>query len=403
MSDEPTKPRLLIIAYACEPGRGSEPGAGWGPVRAALQFARCTVLVGPEHSAALRAWQDEHRDAELEIVEVPEPVRYGLARAGRIRRFALYLLWLRRAQTIASDLVRESVFDVAWHLTYSAYWLPSPVVKLGLPSVWGPVGGAVTTPWGLLRFLGPIGVVVDLIDRIAVRTMALVSGARATAARADVSVAQNGETRREIGRATPGRIEVLNHALLLDPPAPGRVDPPGNHLLWVGALESRKGPRLAVHALAQTPEHVALHMVGDGPESRAVSELAQRLGVEHRLTLLGRVDRSMVFDLLRSCAAAVFTGLREEGGLALAEAMYCGTPVIVLDHGGAGIIARATVDRSRVQLVPPGGAAETVRGLAVAMTEFASRPPRGGGSLLGSTDAIARLRGIFDLVRPLPE
>ena len=26
--------RLLVFAYACEPGRGSEPGAGWGLVRA---------------------------------------------------------------------------------------------------------------------------------------------------------------------------------------------------------------------------------------------------------------------------------------------------------------------------------------------------------------------------------
>ena len=47
---------MLVFAYACEPGRGSEPGAGWGIVRALAQVAHCTVLVGPEHGPGIDRW-----------------------------------------------------------------------------------------------------------------------------------------------------------------------------------------------------------------------------------------------------------------------------------------------------------------------------------------------------------
>ncbi|MEJ7810668.1 MAG: hypothetical protein WKG32_09700, partial [Gemmatimonadaceae bacterium] len=71
------RPRALIVAYACEPGRGSEPGAGWGVVRAVSEFADCTVLVGPEHAAGIRRWEStQHtssRTRSLTFVTVPEP------------------------------------------------------------------------------------------------------------------------------------------------------------------------------------------------------------------------------------------------------------------------------------------------------------------------------------------
>ena len=36
--------KLLISAYACEPGLGSEPGAGWNCVRQAARFHEVWVL-----------------------------------------------------------------------------------------------------------------------------------------------------------------------------------------------------------------------------------------------------------------------------------------------------------------------------------------------------------------------
>src|SRR3954447_7755131 len=64
--------RLLVFAYACEPERGSEPGAGWGLVQALATFTQCTVLVGPEHIRAIEKWTASHPNPHLRFVEVSE-------------------------------------------------------------------------------------------------------------------------------------------------------------------------------------------------------------------------------------------------------------------------------------------------------------------------------------------
>jgi glycosyltransferase involved in cell wall biosynthesis len=69
-------------------------------------------------------------------------------------------------------------------------------------------------------------------------------------------------------------------------------------------------------------------------------------------------------------SSTVFTGLREEGGLALAEAMLIGTPVIVLAHGGARTIASSTTDPDRVVLVAPDDPRTTAIQIGRAMTRF---------------------------------
>ena len=100
--------------------------------------------------------------------------------------------------------------------------------------------------------------------------------------------------------------------------------------------------------------------------------------------------------MLRGSAAVVFTGLREEGGLALAEAMLSGAPVIVLGNGGARTIAAAGTDATRVALIEPSGPNETARRMAEAMTMFSRTPPTTSTPLLDQAAAKRVLRAVFE-------
>ena len=328
-----------MFAYACEPGRGSEPGAGWGLVRALATFADCTILVGPEHIPAIRRWEADQRDASLEFVEVPEPWWAHREPRHRLTRFAVYIAWLRRAHEVGLSLHRRTRFDAVYHATYSVYWLPSPAVDYGIPCIWGPVGGAVVTPRPLRSLLGWRGLFSELLDFSAVRTLGALPATRRTSRKAAVVLVQNDATLERLPRHVRSRAIVLNHALFTEVPClpAGQRE---RHLLFVGSLESRKGARLAVRALAFAHRDVELRIVGDGPERSALKNLGQRLGVSSRLRFLGRATREEALRLMAGAAAVIFTGLREEGGITLAEAMLLGTPVIVLAHGGAARLRR---------------------------------------------------------------
>lgn len=371
-------PRVLVFAYACEPDRGSEPAAGWGIVQTLAGIAECTVLVGPEHSAGLLSRTQRHPLPNVTIVEVPEPLWGRSAKWHRTTWFLLYLLWLRRAHRVARRLHAANPFDLAYHATYSAYWLPSPVTRLGIPSVWGPVGGGVVTPLQLWSSLGPLGLADELLDFISVRLWEHFPPTRRTWRDATIRIVQNEATLRRLPAGLRKTALLLNHAGLVEVDRRERT-PSGRDVLILGRLERRKGVGLAIRALTYAAPDIRLIVVGDGPTRRPLEHLARRLGLTDRVEFRGHIPHLHIGDFLKAAPAVVFAGLREEGGVALAEAMYAGTPVIVLAHGGAKTIAAAALDARRVALIAPAAADQVARGIGQAMTRFCDAPPPGRG------------------------
>ncbi|MGA9595902.1 MAG: glycosyltransferase [Acidimicrobiia bacterium] len=389
MADD--RPSVLVIAYVCSPTMGTEPGAGWGLITALGTFANVTVITGSRYIDEIRDWESKHPDAATRFVEVSDRVVGPWTRWHRIPEFVYYMTWLRRARRTAQELLAGRDFDVAMHATFSVFWLPSPAVDLGLPSVWGPVGGAVTTPKPLRKLLGIAGTIQELLDHASVRLMAALPSSKRTALAATERIFQNEATREMLPAAARGRSRILNHALFsIIPEFPPEAD--GRYVLWVSPMQSRKGPRLALEAMARARSDIQLKMVGDGPQRGALERAAHGLGIADRVTFTGLVPREEAVRLMRGATTVLFTGLREEGGLALAEAMYAARRVIVLDHGGAGSIARATTNHARVALVAPSDVATTAAGLAEAIELHMDEAPVEDRPLLDRAGAVTELQ-----------
>ena len=137
-------------------------------------------------------------------------------------------------------------------------------------------------------------------------------------------------------------------------------------VLSVGDLIPTKGHATLLRAAASIRENVAnlkVRIVGDGRERNRLVNLARELGVEDRVTFLGRQSRRQVVDEMRNCTVFALPSHYEALGCVYLEAMACGKPAIgcrgqgieeVIRHGFSGI------------LVDPGDAA----GLAQAMIEL---------------------------------
>jgi glycosyltransferase involved in cell wall biosynthesis len=156
----------------------------------------------------------------------------------------------------------------------------------------------------------------------------------------------------ELGRLAPrARVEVVElgagGAKVGPPPAGSR------RVGYLGRLHPIKRVELLLRALALADRRVELAVAGAGDAGYqlALTELARALGVAERVRWLGYVAGAAKEEFLRSCAVLAFPSAHESFGVAVAEAMAAGRPVVVapgvalaetIGAGGAGTVAEAT-------------------------------------------------------------
>lgn len=116
--------------------------------------------------------------------------------------------------------------------------------------------------------------------------------------------------------------------------APSSLDAPT--ILYAGRLVRWKGVEYLVKALTEVvPENTVLWIAGEGDYQSVLEQMARELGVDHRVRFLGRLGQDDLAALYRNCAMLVATSfVNETFGMALCEAMACGTPVVATDFGG---------------------------------------------------------------------
>lgn len=113
------------------------------------------------------------------------------------------------------------------------------------------------------------------------------------------------------------------------------LGPAATLLLSVGRLAPEKRPDLIARAVADAgrSRDLGLVLIGEGAMRRKLEKLASESG---RVRLLGHVsDREKMARLMASSDALVHGCEAETFGLVIAEALACGTPVVVPDRGGA--------------------------------------------------------------------
>ncbi len=100
-------------------------------------------------------------------------------------------------------------------------------------------------------------------------------------------------------------------------------------VLYVGTIDRRKDYRTLLAAMQRLHPAISLAVAGTVIAGRTdFAETVRRLGLEHRVKMLGYVVERDLPALYRAAAVFVYPSLYEGFGLPVLEAMACGTPVI---------------------------------------------------------------------------
>jgi glycosyltransferase involved in cell wall biosynthesis len=153
----------------------------------------------------------------------------------------------------------------------------------------------------------------------------------------DVVVLVSGFLRDQIRRLRKRNVKVIGN--FVDIPESISADPThdGVHLVAVGNMVPGKGALIAVETIKLLNDagvDARLTWVGDGPERLLAQARAVELQVEDRVVLAGAMPAEAIGTFLDAADIFILPTESETFGVAIAEAMAHGLPVVVGSVGG---------------------------------------------------------------------
>jgi glycosyltransferase involved in cell wall biosynthesis len=344
--------KILVSAYACDPYRGSEPGVGWDAVcRIARRHEVCVLT--DDHNRA--GWE---RAAKEQII--PDHVNVRFLRrekpcsqnrfVAHLQSWLSYRAFTRLVLKAAQEWHAEIGFDLCHQVTIAAWRMPSPLWRLPIPFVWGPIGGAGWMPPAFRSMLSPKSRAFETLRDWNTWMMERSKTFRDCIRNTAVVIAANEETEQFLKPHRQGNcmlnlhVSSISESKIHQFARPMKSNVSGPLRLFAGGnIEGRKGVSLALRALADVAKQgIDFHytVAGGGPEIQTLRKLSNELGIEDRVDFHPGYSGDNYSEALQNTDVYFLPSFRETMGMTLVEAILAGCYPVVADTSAQGEIVR---------------------------------------------------------------
>lgn len=377
--------KILAIAYACNPTIGSEFGVGWGWVKAIAANHDVTVITADFNRADIighhasdkhqahpnprfvyvknRPWHYRPQGIWLRIEDSLAKPLMNLA----------YQDWLRYAFLEARREIAQNHYDLVHLITYVGWRFPGRFYRLGIPFVWGPIGGLQNTPWRTFPSLGIKGAIYyggrNLVNSLQIK---LLPGPKRALRQAQGAVIA---ATSEIQQALMDHFKTTSRVICeVGLPNVGAVElrPRGNNeplrICWSGLHLPGKALHILLRAAARLPIGTSyqIHILGDGPSNQEWRALAKQLGINELCYWHGRLPRDNALAVMKTCHVLAITSLKELTSTVAVEGVALGIPIVCLDHCGLADLVTAECGIK----IHPGSSAQIIHDFAASIEQL---------------------------------
>jgi len=375
------KRTILVSAYGCEPGKGSEQGVGWNWVLQLAKVATVVVVTRSNNREAIAASLPVSMEGQIHFIYYDLPSIFRRLKRKERSLYLYYALWQWGAYKCAKREISQRAIDYVMHLTFGSIWLPTFMHRLPVPFIWGPVGGGEAVPWKLIGMLPLQSRLVQYARYALLACLGFNPLFMGPARKAKIILARTADTARSI----PQRFSAKTRTMLETAASEEWFGELQSHCgerftspvlaIYTGRLVPFKNLQMALRALAVARgrgANIEFLIVGDGPLEHSLSRQAVQEGIADAVTFLGRRTQREVLELLSKSDLYLFPSLREGGVWSLMEALAVGLPAICVRTSGMAVIA----DPGCARFIEIARAEEMVEAFAEALCELAADPEK---------------------------
>ncbi|MDZ4063470.1 MAG: glycosyltransferase [Coriobacteriia bacterium] len=300
----------------------------------------------------------------VEYYDLPRAMRFW--KSGQRGVYLYYLLWQWGAYRKARGLQRTHQIDLIHHVTFANYWLPTFMPRLGIPFLFGPVGGGEDMPEAFLSQMSAGGRAFEVRRGRVLRWAERVPAVRRQLRRGRVLATSESMAARArllgatdvqvfgppVGVSADERIDLASSYATRDPST-------GTRFISIGRLLPWKGFHLGLRAFADMASRLpeaTYDVIGDGPEKGHLLSIVRDAGLGDRVRFLGVVPRRQMLEVLACSDVLVHPSMHDPGAWVVAEALAAGLPVVCHEGGGpatlvgdAGVVIPYTDSRTSIE------------------------------------------------------
>ena len=240
----------------------------------------------------------------------------------------------------SKEIIKTEHFDLVHNVGPIGYREPGYLWKLGLPYIWGPVGGANNAPLQLMKHMPLIGRMKQTFRNVANIIQFHTKHRLKLALKAtDVLLTATSENQRKFKKVYHKDSiyfpeNCITGEITLDE---SKFDNPSKYnIIAIGTLDSRKSIGIFLESLVQVYNRDMLHVdiVGDGPLRDNLQRFAKENGLDKLITWYGQLPRVKAVKVFNSAHLHVITSVSEGNPTTIWEAMSYGVPTMSFDHCG---------------------------------------------------------------------
>lgn len=357
--------KILINAYACSPGMGSEPGMAWNWVSNLAKFCELYIITEGEFREKIEEvvpTLEWGKNMHFYYNPVSEEIRKMCWNQGDWRFYKYYREWQWKTYLMAKDICSKEKIDVLHQLNMIGFREPGYLWKLskenGVPFVWGPIGGLKQFP---TAYLQGAGLKMKLFNRLKnilniwqLKHDKRVNEAFRTAKLLVSSIPDSYHAIKKYKGKESIIIPETGCFLSEDIPT-DRFDEKEFHIMWVGKFDFRKQLPLALRAVAISDNpNIVLDIYGSGSDENiaSVKNLIDSLGITDKVVWHGNQPNDVVMNAMRKSQLFFFTSVSEDTSTVVLEAVSNRLPVLCFNACGMAAVIDDKVGR-KVSLSNP--------------------------------------------------
>lgn len=358
--------KILINAYACSPGMGSEPGMAWNWVSNLAKFCELYIITEGEFREKIEEvvpTLEQGKNMHFYYNLVSEEIRKMCWNQGDWRFYKYYREWQWKTYLMAKEICSSEHIDVLHQLNMIGFREPGYLWKLskenGVPFVWGPVDAKDKFP---VAYLDGASIKTKLFMRLKnfLTGIQLRYSGRVLKAAHQASVVFSASSNSQRSFKKYMRIDspLLNETgcYVQEHPVTDKSKKETFDVLWVGKMDFRKQLALALQTMTSIGNNkFRLHIVGGG-DSAFYQQMAEGLGIADQCVWHGAVSHDEVQKLMQASDVFFFTSVAEGTPHVVLEAIGNNLPVVCFDTCGQGDAVNDKVGR-KVNLSNPAQSA----------------------------------------------